>query len=90
MRMLIVMVGLLLIASPCSAELHNNVPDQLGDIFSGKGNTYIGAEITHIPFLGPTSLTAWADVMAGEIDEGIRRDVRGGVRVVVDLEKLFK
>ena len=88
-------LGLLAIAPLALAEDGNNVPDQLGDIFSGKGNTYGGLEVINIPvpFLELLTMTAWFDAMVGEVKvdgEKVQRDVRGGVRVVLDWEKVFK
>lgn len=90
-----VAIGLMTISLPAIAEDGNNVPDQLGDIFSGKGNTYGGLEIINIPvpLLELLTMTVWADAMVGEIEvdgEKVQRDVRGGVRIVLDWEKLFK
>lgn len=88
---LVVMMSLPLIVW---AEDGNNVSDQLGDIFSGKGQTYAGVEINNIPIplvkIEPITLTAWADGMVGEIDEGIRREIRGGIRLAIDWQKIFK
>ena len=85
---IVVCLGLLAVATPCLAEDGNNVFDQLGDAMSGKGNTYIGAEVIKditlkSPVLGvdKIGLKVWADVMAGELDDDINRDVRGGLRL---------
>ena len=94
MKILAIVVCLMLasIALPALAEDGNNVSDQLGDIFSGKGNTYAGIEINNIPMplIGSdsTSLTIWADAMIGEIDDDVKRDVRGGIRLAIDWDKL--
>jgi len=71
------------------AEDGNNVADQLGDIFSGKGNTYGGMEIIKDDFIKPLGIPlgikVWADCLIGEIDEGIKRDMRGGIRLRIKL-----
>ena len=91
MRMisLLVMVGVMAISLPCFAESGNNVADQLGDIFSGKGNTYGGVEVIKDnlikPFGLPLGIKVWCDAMIGEIDEGVKRDIRGGIRVRIIL-----
>lgn len=87
-------LGLMAITLPAFAEDGNNVPDQLGEIFSGKGQSYAGVEINNIPIplikIEPLTLMVWADAMAGQIDEGVKRDIRGGVRLAIDWQKLFK
>ena len=96
MRLLILalMIGILAISLPALAEDGNNVPDQLGDIFSGKGNTYAGVEINNIPIpllkIEPLTLMVYADGMIGKIDDGVKRDIRGGIRLAIDWQKLFK
>ena len=91
---LMLVVGVLAISLPVLAEDGKNVPDQLGDIFSGKGQTYAGVEINNIPIpllkIAPLTLMVWADGMVGEIDEGVDRDIRGGIRLAIDWQKLFK
>lgn len=64
--------------------------DQVGDIFSGKGNGYVGGKLINIPFFGPLTAEGWLDVLAGKIDDGVKRDVRGGFRAVADWQKIFK
>lgn len=71
------------------SEDGNNVADQLGNIFSGKGNGYVGTEVNNIPIWGPLTGMAWFDVLAGKIDDGVKRDIRGGVRVAIDWQKIF-
>lgn len=85
-----VAVGLLAM-SPCVfAEDGNNVPDQIGDIFTGKGNTYLGGEINHIPLpFIPATLTAWADAKVSKVPEGEKREVKGGIIVAVDWRDIF-
>lgn len=89
---LILVIGLMAISLPAIAEDGNNVPDQLGDIFSGKGQTYGGIEIINIPLpiVEALTLTVWADAMVSKIDDGVKRDVRGGAKVVLDWQKIFK
>ena len=86
---IVLMLGLVAISLPALAEDGQNVPDQLGDIFSGKGNTYGGVEIIKddiIKLFGvPLGAKIWADCMLGEIDDGVRRDIRGGIRLRIKL-----
>lgn len=86
---LAVLVSLIGLTTPLFAEDGNNVPDQLGDIFSGKGQTYGGVEIIKDnlikPFGIPLGIKVWADCLIGEIDEGIDRDFRGGIRLRIKL-----
>ena len=75
------------------AEDGQNLPDQLGDILTGKGQTYAGVEINNIPLpIVPDAFTMqlWAETLIGEIDDGVQRDIRGGVRVALDWQKIFK
>ena len=91
--MLVLLVcALCLICFHAIAEDGHNMPDQLGDIFTGRGNTYGGVEIINIPLpvLEMLTLTVWADAMVGKIDDGVEREVRGGAYVVVDWQKMFK
>ena len=85
---LLLVMGLALTALPAFSEDGNNISDQLGDIFSGKGNTYVGVEIIKDiqlkkPIFGMDEIgfKVWSDVLAGKIDDGIQRDIRGGGRV---------
>lgn len=87
---IVLTLGLMAIALPAMAEDGNNVPDQIGDIFSGKGNTYLGAELINIPFVLGATGKVWADGMIGKIDDGVPRDYRGGFRAVWDWQTIFK
>ena len=84
---LVVLVAVMAISLPAFAKDGNNVSDQLGDIFSGKGQTYAGVEIEKdFEIKGPLGLDAigimtWADAMVGELDDSVQRDVRGGARL---------
>ena len=83
---LICLIGLMAISLPVFAEDGNNVPDQLGDIFSGKGNTYGGVEIIKDGlFFENLGIKVWADAMLGKIDDDINRDIRGGIRLRIKL-----
>lgn len=66
-----------------------NFWDEMGDVASGKGNTYGGVEIIKddcIEVLGmPLGVKIWADCLIGKIDEGIDRDIRGGIRLRIKL-----
>ncbi len=77
----LIIISLFLLPIVGSCEEHNNVPDQLGSIFDGSGNTYIGAEVIKDNIIGNWGLKGWADVMVGSIDDDVHRDVRGGLRV---------
>lgn len=73
------------------AEDGNNVPDQLGDIFSGKGNMYGGVEINHIPLpFVPATLRTGFESIVGKIDDGVKRDIRGYAIVCIDWRDIFK
>ena len=81
---LMLVLGLMTIG-PVFAEDGNNVLDQIGDALSGKGNSYAGVEVIKDNLFGPLGLKAWADAEIGEVDEGLKRDVRGGIRLRVKL-----
>ena len=89
MKAIIIMAILAIFLMPvfAFAEDGNNVLDQLGDTLSGKGNTYAGVECIKdidckLPLgIDKVGLKFWADAMVGEIDEGVKRDIRGGARL---------
>lgn len=88
----IIVLALLLVPTLAIAEDGNNVADQLGDVFSNKGNTYIGAEVIKdftlaTPILGidQVGLKCWMDVGTGKLDDDVQRDYRGGLRVRIIL-----
>ena len=93
-RLLVVVVWMVFLALPVMAEDGAGVWDQVGDVMSGKGQTYAGVEINNIPIpivkIEPLTLKVWADAMVGELDEDVQRDIRGGVRLAIDWQKLFK
>ncbi len=82
-----IVLGLVMGGSSCPAlaEDGNNVADQLGDIFTGKGNTYGGVEVIKDNLFGPLGVRVWGEAMLGEIDDGVKRDVRGGLMLRIVL-----
>lgn len=88
---LICLAGLMAISLPLFAEDGNNVADQLGDIFSGKGNFYGGLELNHIPLpFVPATLRTGFESIVGKIDDGVKRDIRGYAVVCIDWRDIFK
>lgn len=90
--MIVMVIALITLLKPCFAEDGNNVPDQIGDIFSGKGNGYGGLELNHIPlpFIpGPATMTLWGDARISEVPEGEKREVKGGFIIAVDWRDIF-
>jgi hypothetical protein len=81
----LVMVGLIATALPALAEDGANVADQLGDIFSGKGNTYGGVEVIKDNLIGPLGVRVWGQALIGQIDDDVKRDIRGGLMLRVVL-----
>ena len=84
---IILAVGLMTIGSLAIAEDGHNVLDQIGDTLSGKGLTYAGIEAIKDFSLGSSilgidkvGLKVWTDFQVSEREEGMDRDVRGGVR----------
>ena len=91
MVVLIVLVVLLFVAMPVMAKDGNNVADNIGNLITGKGNSYLGAVVMkdfELPntFLGVDKLgvEGWFDAEMGDY-KGEEREYIGGLRLRVTL-----